>query len=177
MSLTLKTTLGDIKVELFCQQVPKACKNFLALAASGYYDGTNRTAEITAGVYHQPTARQAFAPEEGSLTASRPRSRAVSHSVNDAPKSKTVPKVWRYDGAKNGQKGTKRRQSILGMRNLSGLPWSRETPLRSVKLLRTRLFDTLGDLVNRLQLRAVLLTHNRCTFSLLMLFGHGQGER
>ncbi|CAK0862056.1 unnamed protein product [Prorocentrum cordatum] len=41
MSLTIKTNLGVLKVELFCSQVPKACKNFLALAASGYYNGTN----------------------------------------------------------------------------------------------------------------------------------------
>mmetsp|Transcript_48186 Transcript_48186/g.109164 ORF Transcript_48186/g.109164 Transcript_48186/m.109164 type:complete len:166 (-) Transcript_48186:142-639(-) len=40
MSVTIKTNLGVLKVELFCQQAPKACKNFLALAASGYYDDT-----------------------------------------------------------------------------------------------------------------------------------------
>jgi len=31
---------GDIKVEVFCDRVPRASENFLALAASGYYDGT-----------------------------------------------------------------------------------------------------------------------------------------
>jgi peptidyl-prolyl cis-trans isomerase-like 3 len=40
MALTLHTTHGDIKVELFCELVPKACKNFLALCAMGYYDNT-----------------------------------------------------------------------------------------------------------------------------------------
>ena len=29
-----------MKVEIFCDTVPKASENFLALAASGYYDGT-----------------------------------------------------------------------------------------------------------------------------------------
>lgn len=49
-SVTLHTTLGDIKVEVFCDRTPMAayvCKcnnlltwqNFLALCASGYYDG------------------------------------------------------------------------------------------------------------------------------------------
>uniref|UniRef100_A0AC35TMX6 PPIase cyclophilin-type domain-containing protein n=1 Tax=Rhabditophanes sp. KR3021 TaxID=114890 RepID=A0AC35TMX6_9BILA len=38
MSLTLHTTAGDIKIELFCEKCPKACENFLALCASGYYD-------------------------------------------------------------------------------------------------------------------------------------------
>jgi peptidyl-prolyl cis-trans isomerase-like 3 len=39
MSVTLHTDLGNIKVELFVDAAPKACKNFLALCASGYYDG------------------------------------------------------------------------------------------------------------------------------------------
>jgi peptidyl-prolyl cis-trans isomerase-like 3 len=40
MSVTLHTNLGDLKVELFCELAPKACKNFLALAAAGLYDNT-----------------------------------------------------------------------------------------------------------------------------------------
>lgn len=39
MSVTLHCDAGDLKVELFCDQCPKTTKNFLALAASGYYDG------------------------------------------------------------------------------------------------------------------------------------------
>ncbi|CAN6208895.1 unnamed protein product, partial [Urochloa humidicola] len=40
MSVTLHTNLGDIKCEVFCDQVPRTAENFLALCASGYYDGT-----------------------------------------------------------------------------------------------------------------------------------------
>ena len=40
MSVTLHTTHGNIKIEVFCDLVPKAAENFLALCASGYYDGT-----------------------------------------------------------------------------------------------------------------------------------------
>ncbi|KAH9810505.1 Peptidyl-prolyl cis-trans isomerase-like 3 [Teratosphaeria destructans] len=40
MSVTLTTTQGDIKVELFCQATPKTAYNFLALCASGAYDGS-----------------------------------------------------------------------------------------------------------------------------------------
>ncbi|KAK9806367.1 hypothetical protein WJX72_011722 [[Myrmecia] bisecta] len=40
MAVTLHTTLGDLKLELFCDEVPKTANNFLALCASGYYDGT-----------------------------------------------------------------------------------------------------------------------------------------
>ena len=40
MSVTLLTSLGDLKVELFAQEVPKLSENFLALLASGTYSGT-----------------------------------------------------------------------------------------------------------------------------------------
>ena len=40
MSVTLHTTLGDIKIEIFCDTAPKTSFNFLALAASGYYNNT-----------------------------------------------------------------------------------------------------------------------------------------
>jgi peptidyl-prolyl cis-trans isomerase-like 3 len=39
MAVTLQTTLGGIKLELFCEEVPAACENFLALCASGFYTG------------------------------------------------------------------------------------------------------------------------------------------
>ncbi|KAK2460286.1 hypothetical protein APHAL10511_007675 [Amanita phalloides] len=38
MSVTLHTTQGDIKIEVFCEAVPKTAENFLALCASKYYD-------------------------------------------------------------------------------------------------------------------------------------------
>ena len=41
MSVTLHTDLGDIKFELFCNDTPKTCENFLALAAQDYYNGCN----------------------------------------------------------------------------------------------------------------------------------------
>lgn len=40
MSATLRTSMGDVKIELDCARVPRACENFLALAASHVYDGT-----------------------------------------------------------------------------------------------------------------------------------------
>ncbi|KAL9714003.1 Peptidyl-prolyl cis-trans isomerase cyp10 [Leucoagaricus gongylophorus] len=39
MSVTLHMTHGDLKIEIFCEAVPKAAENFLALCASNYYDG------------------------------------------------------------------------------------------------------------------------------------------
>ena len=40
MSLTLNTTHGKLKIEVFCEYAPMAAKNFLALCASNYYDNT-----------------------------------------------------------------------------------------------------------------------------------------
>ncbi|KAJ4354421.1 Peptidyl-prolyl cis-trans isomerase cyp10 [Didymosphaeria variabile] len=40
MSVTLHTTRGDIKLEVFCESVPKTAENFLALCASGFYNGS-----------------------------------------------------------------------------------------------------------------------------------------
>ena len=41
MSVTLHTTPhGNLKFELFCEEAPQTCKNFLALSASDYYNGS-----------------------------------------------------------------------------------------------------------------------------------------
>lgn len=38
--MTLHTDLGDLKIEVFCEAVPRTAYNFLALCASGYYDNS-----------------------------------------------------------------------------------------------------------------------------------------
>ncbi|KIY48138.1 cyclophilin-like protein [Fistulina hepatica ATCC 64428] len=35
----LETTAGDIDIELWSKEAPKACRNFIALSLEGYYDG------------------------------------------------------------------------------------------------------------------------------------------
>lgn len=40
MSVTLHTNYGDIKIEIFCESVPKTAENFLALCASNYYENS-----------------------------------------------------------------------------------------------------------------------------------------
>ncbi|KAL8712972.1 MAG: hypothetical protein Q9220_002832 [cf. Caloplaca sp. 1 TL-2023] len=37
MSITLHTTQGDLKIEVFCESVPKTAENFIALCASSSY--------------------------------------------------------------------------------------------------------------------------------------------
>lgn len=36
----LETTVGDIDIELWSKEAPKACRNFVQLCMEGYYDGT-----------------------------------------------------------------------------------------------------------------------------------------
>lgn len=38
--IRLNTSHGPLNLELFCDQVPKTCENFLKHCASGYYSGT-----------------------------------------------------------------------------------------------------------------------------------------
>lgn len=40
MSVTIHTTNGDLKAEIFCDTCPRTAFNFLALAAAGKYNGT-----------------------------------------------------------------------------------------------------------------------------------------
>ena len=40
MAVTLHTSHGNLKLELFVNEAPRTCANFLALAASGKYDSS-----------------------------------------------------------------------------------------------------------------------------------------
>lgn len=36
----MKTSVGDIDIELWSKETPKACRNFVQLCMEGYYDET-----------------------------------------------------------------------------------------------------------------------------------------
>lgn len=38
--VVLKTTVGDMDIELWPKEAPKACRNFVQLCMEGYYDNT-----------------------------------------------------------------------------------------------------------------------------------------
>ncbi|KAJ2292733.1 Peptidyl-prolyl isomerase cwc27, partial [Coemansia sp. RSA 2706] len=38
--VVLETTAGDIEIELWSKETPKACRNFIQLCLEGYYDNT-----------------------------------------------------------------------------------------------------------------------------------------
>lgn len=68
----MHTSRGDLKLEVFCESVPKTAENFLALCASGYYDGSP---------FHRLIPN--FMVQTGS-PASDPKSKA-SASIYDTP--------------------------------------------------------------------------------------------
>lgn len=39
IQVLLETTVGDIDIELWSKETPKACRNFVQLCMEGYYDG------------------------------------------------------------------------------------------------------------------------------------------
>lgn len=39
MQVLLKTTVGDIDIELWAKETPKTCRNFIQLCLEGYYNG------------------------------------------------------------------------------------------------------------------------------------------
>ena len=55
-SVTLHTSLGDLKLEVFCEEVPRTAENFLALCGSGYYNETtfHRNIRGYAQIAHAP---------------------------------------------------------------------------------------------------------------------------
>lgn len=38
-SVTLRTSLGDLRLRLYARDAPRTCRNFLELCKAGYYDG------------------------------------------------------------------------------------------------------------------------------------------
>ena len=40
LQVLLNTSVGDIDVELWSKECPKACRNFIQLCMEGYYDGS-----------------------------------------------------------------------------------------------------------------------------------------
>ena len=40
MQVLLKTSVGDIDVELWSKETPRTCRNFIQLCLEGYYDRT-----------------------------------------------------------------------------------------------------------------------------------------
>lgn len=80
MSLTLQTTHGNIKIELFCELCPKACKNFLALAASGKYDNT---------IFHRNIKGPRYLMQDSSSKEATLQARANKAKVSTANRFRT----------------------------------------------------------------------------------------
>ncbi|TKA78071.1 Peptidyl-prolyl cis-trans isomerase-like 3 [Cryomyces minteri] len=70
MSVTLHTTHGDLKLELFCDSVPHTAENFLALCASHYYDASPIHRNIPSFMF------QTGGPAASRVSASNPKAGA-----------------------------------------------------------------------------------------------------
>ena len=71
--VVIKTSVGDITVELFKDKAPKSVENFLAYAESGYYNGT---------IFHRVI--KGFMIQGGGLTADMNRKPAKAPIQNEA---------------------------------------------------------------------------------------------
>lgn len=71
--VVIKTSVGDITVELFKDKAPKSVENFLAYAESGYYNGT---------IFHRVI--KGFMIQGGGLTADMNRKSTKAPIQNEA---------------------------------------------------------------------------------------------
>ena len=69
----IKTSLGDITVELYADKAPKSVENFLAYARSGFYDGT---------IFHRVIAD--FMIQGGGFTADLRQKKTRAPVVNES---------------------------------------------------------------------------------------------
>ncbi|CAN8076294.1 unnamed protein product [Agarophyton chilense] len=100
MSVTLHTDCGDVKVELFCREVPRSAANFLALCAAHRYDNTPFHRVISAFIVQtgDPTgagtvSRAAFAsrlPDDIHAQLTFARAGVVAFANSGRPSSKGV---------------------------------------------------------------------------------------
>lgn len=113
--VTLTTSMGEITVELYVNEAPRTCKNFIELATKGYYDGVK--------VRRPENARESCEARPSQFSASL-RRRAVSSNHPQLHDTRGRP---HGDGARRGEhlRGEVRR------RNHQGAPrrvvWRRHT--------------------------------------------------
>ena len=92
-SVTLHTNHGDLKIELFCEDAPRTSENFLALCASGYYDGTLFHRNIKAFMIQVGRAagggRQRAARQRAAGSPAPPGTGCERKSAADAERSPT----------------------------------------------------------------------------------------
>ena len=76
--VTLKTNFGDIKIELYTEEAPIGCKNFLEYVDSGHYDGT---------IFHRVIGN--FMIQGGGMTADMKEKATRAPIINEADKAGT----------------------------------------------------------------------------------------
>ena len=117
MSVTLHTSHGNLKFELFCEDCPKAAANFLALCACGAYDGV---------AFHRNEPH--FLLQGGLIDEAKfPQ---LVRSMYGAPFSDEISQIWRHDS-----------RGVLSMANRN-VPNSNETQFMIMYAARRELDGT-----------------------------------
>jgi len=132
---TLSTSLGDIKVELFLDRVPRTASNFIDLAQSGFYEGVHFHRVIPGfmnqfGCPHAKDPKSSRAgtggPPDGSfknLGTGATEKRSNGGNIEDENISKDSNAPGTLSMANTGQKNSGGSQFFLNVANNANLDW------------------------------------------------------
>jgi cyclophilin family peptidyl-prolyl cis-trans isomerase len=132
---TLSTSMGDIKVELFLDRVPRTASNFIDLAQSGFYEGVHFHRVIPGfmnqfGCPHAKDPKSSRAgtggPPDGTFKnlgtgATEKRSNGGNIEDENISKDSNVPGTLSM--ANTGQKNSGGSQFFLNVANNANLDW------------------------------------------------------
>jgi len=132
---TLSTSLGDIKVELFLDRVPRTASNFIDLAQSGFYEGVHFHRVIPGfmnqfGCPHAKDPKSSRAgtggPPDGTfknLGTGATEKRSNGGNIEDENISKDSNAPGTLSMANTGQKNSGGSQFFLNVANNANLDW------------------------------------------------------
>jgi cyclophilin family peptidyl-prolyl cis-trans isomerase len=132
---TLSTSMGDIKVELFLDRVPRTASNFIDLAQSGFYEGVHFH-RVIPGFMNQfgcPHAKDPKSPRAGTggppdgtfknLGTGATEKRSNGGNIEDENISKDSNVPGTLSMANTGQKNSGGSQFFLNVANNANLDW------------------------------------------------------
>jgi len=132
---TLSTSMGDIKVELFLDRVPRTASNFIDLAQSGFYEGVHFHRVIPGfmnqfGCPHAKDPKSSRAgtggPPDGTfknLGTGAMEKRSNGGNIEDENISKDSNAPGTLSMANTGQKNSGGSQFFLNVANNANLDW------------------------------------------------------
>merc|ERR1719482_1867556 len=132
---TLQTSMGDIKVELFLDRVPRTASNFIDLAQSGFYDGVHFH-RVIPGFMNQfgcPHAKDPKSPRAGTggppdgtfknLKTGETETRKNGGNIEDENISKDSNAPGTLSMANTGRPNSGGSQFFINVANNANLDW------------------------------------------------------